>query len=93
MQNNGCRCLACCCFSCVPRYILRGQMASDAKVNVVWSYDVKWVPSPVQWASRWDNYLSNGNRYSSDEIHWFAIVNSVIIAVFLTVCGHAGRKE
>jgi transmembrane 9 superfamily protein 2/4 len=44
---------------------------------------VFWVPSEVEWASRWDIYLNMGNRFP-DKIHWFSIVNSVVIVVFLT---------
>ncbi len=65
-------------------YILSDLNKKDDPVKVAWTYDIRWVASPVQWASRWDIYLSMGNRFS-DDIHWFAIVNSVIIAVFLTV--------
>ena len=65
-------------------YVLSDVNKKDDNVQVAWTYDVRWVPSAVQWASRWDIYLSMGNRFS-DDIHWFAIVNSVIIAVFLTV--------
>jgi transmembrane 9 superfamily protein 2/4 len=54
-----------------------------APLKITFSYDVFWVPSDIQWASRWDIYLSMGNLYS-DTVHWFSIVNSVIIAVFLT---------
>lgn len=65
-----------------PRMAIFGT-GVPSKVDVTFSYDVFWTPSDVRWASRWDIYLSMGGRYS-DEIHWFAIVNSVIIAVFLT---------
>jgi transmembrane 9 superfamily protein 2/4 len=51
--------------------------------KVQYSYDVFWVPSDIQWASRWDIYLSMGNLYS-DYVHWFSIMNSLIISVFLT---------
>ena len=43
-------------------------------------YDVLWEYSDVKWASRWDVYL-----YATDEqIHWFSIVNSLMIVLFLT---------
>jgi len=46
----------------------------------VWTYDVRWEYSDVKWASRWDVYL-----YATDEqIHWFSIVNSFMIVMFLT---------
>lgn len=60
-----------------------GESSSPAPPSIVFSYDVYWVPSDVQWASRWDVYLSMGNLYS-DNVHWFSIINSLIISVFLT---------
>lgn len=36
--------------------------------------------SDVVWASRWDTYLA----MSDVQIHWFAIVNSVVIVLFLS---------
>ena len=33
---------------------------------MVYTYDVKWEPSDVKWASRWDLYLYMGD----DQIHW-----------------------
>ena len=64
-----------------PHLLISGD--GPAPTSVTFSYDVFWVPSDIQWASRWDIYLSMGNLYS-DNVHWFSIVNSVIIAVFLT---------
>ena len=65
--------------------VIDGSLASkkDGKVRVIWTYDVKWQVSSIKWASRWDVYLSMGNRYA-DDVHWFSIINSVLIAVFLT---------
>lgn len=39
---------------------------------MIYTYDVKWVPSDLTWAHRWDVYLK-GNP--DDEIHYFSIVN------------------
>merc|ERR1719399_1298919 len=49
--------------------------------EVIYTYDVKWVPSDITWAHRWDMYLK-GNP--DDEIHYFSIVNSLMIVMFLT---------
>ena len=59
------------------------QGAFKNPVNVTFSYDAVWVPSDLQWASRWDIYLSMGDLYGS-QVHWFSIINSFIISVFLT---------
>lgn len=37
-------------------------------------------PSDIRWASRWDTYL----KMTDDQIHWFSIVNSVMIVLFLS---------
>ena len=52
--------------------------------DVLWTYDVRWEYSDVKWASRWDVYL-----YATDEqIHWFSIVNSMMIVLFLSGSPH-----
>jgi len=48
--------------------------------QVIFTYDVEWEKSMVKWASRWDVYL----QMTDDNIHWFSIVNSFVILVFLT---------
>mmetsp|Transcript_92510 Transcript_92510/g.193407 ORF Transcript_92510/g.193407 Transcript_92510/m.193407 type:complete len:640 (+) Transcript_92510:47-1966(+) len=49
--------------------------------SIAYSYDVIWVPSPVVWASRWDVYL----HANTGHIHWFSVINSLMIVFFLTV--------
>eukprot|EP00515_Schizochytrium_aggregatum_P009007 CAMPEP_0202076014 /NCGR_PEP_ID=MMETSP0964-20121228/4548_1 /ASSEMBLY_ACC=CAM_ASM_000500 /TAXON_ID=4773 /ORGANISM="Schizochytrium aggregatum, Strain ATCC28209" /LENGTH=626 /DNA_ID=CAMNT_0048643235 /DNA_START=56 /DNA_END=1936 /DNA_ORIENTATION=- len=51
--------------------------------TVSWTYDVEWIESDVPWASRWDIYL-NGSGFPDDKIHWFSIINSLMIVLFLT---------
>jgi len=48
--------------------------------DVVFTYDVKWESSEIKWASRWDTYLLMGD----EQIHWFSIINSLMIVLFLT---------
>lgn len=36
--------------------------------------------SDIRWASRWDTYL----KMTDTQIHWFSIVNSVVIVLFLS---------
>merc|ERR1719277_1317604 len=52
----------------------------DAHDEIVYTYDVRWTYSDVRWASRWDAYL----KMTGGQIHWFAILNSVLILVFLS---------
>jgi len=47
---------------------------------VLWSYSVQWVRSDIRWASRWDPYL----KMQDPQIHWFSIMNSFMIVLFLT---------
>ncbi len=61
--------------------------ASDGKGDpnrieeVIWTYDVEFVETDIAWASRWDVFF---NRQPEDPIHWFSIVNSLMIVLFLT---------
>ena len=59
------------------------SLAGDSKgeLMVMYSYEVKWVESELDWADRWDVYLIGS---PDDEIHYFAIVNSLMIVLFLT---------
>jgi len=52
--------------------------------NVLFTYDVLWRASSVEWASRWDIYLSMDNAVP-DKVHWFSIINSMLIVLFLSV--------
>ncbi|KAI4376207.1 hypothetical protein MLD38_013994 [Melastoma candidum] len=48
--------------------------------EIIFTYDVDFQASDVKWASRWDAYL----LMSDDQIHWFSIVNSLMIVLFLS---------
>ncbi|KAL4269688.1 hypothetical protein GQ457_HM000770 [Hibiscus cannabinus] len=52
----------------------------DANKEIIFTYDVEYQESDVKWASRWDAYL----LMSDDQIHWFSIVNSLMIVLFLS---------
>jgi transmembrane 9 superfamily protein 2/4 len=51
--------------------------------KILFTYAVIWKPSNIKWASRWDIYLSMDNAVP-DKVHWFSIVNSMLIVVFLS---------
>jgi transmembrane 9 superfamily member 2/4 len=51
-------------------------------VDVVYSYDIKFVESRIEWATRWDPLLRANPELK--EIQWFSIINSLMIALFLT---------
>lgn len=56
------------------------EVMLDEHHTIYWTYDVAWEPSTVKWASRWDAYL----KMTNPEIHWFSIVNSLVIVLFLS---------
>lgn len=43
--------------------------------------DLRSQESDTPWATRWDNYL----HIFDPKIHWFSLINSIIIVVFLCV--------
>ncbi|TGZ78117.1 hypothetical protein EX30DRAFT_322824 [Ascodesmis nigricans] len=53
---------------------------TNAKTKVMFTYSVYWRESDTVWATRWDKYL----HVYEPSIHWFSLVNSAIIVVFLT---------
>lgn len=60
------------------------QLIDDISyANVVFTYDVQWVPSTTAWSDRWDVFIKSSTGGDAD-IHWFSIINSLMIVVFLT---------
>ncbi|EPE06747.1 endosomal integral membrane protein [Ophiostoma piceae UAMH 11346] len=51
------------------------------KSHVQFTYSVYWTPSNTAWATRWDKYL----HVDEPKIHWFSLINSAIIVVFLVL--------
>ncbi|EEC85043.1 hypothetical protein OsI_32361 [Oryza sativa Indica Group] len=52
----------------------------EAGKEIIFTYDVRFEESDIKWASRWDTYL----LMTDDQIHWFSIVNSLMIVLFLS---------
>ena len=50
------------------------------KNDIIFTYEVEWEKSDIIWASRWDTYLA----MSDVQIHWFSIINSVVVVFFLS---------
>ena len=48
--------------------------------EVLFTYDVLFKMSDIRWASRWDTYL----LMLDDQIHWFSIINSIVVVFFLS---------
>ena len=55
---------------------------------VTWTYGVEWRESKTAWATRWDSYL----HVYDPRIHWFSLVNSAVIVVFLCGKSQNGKR-
>jgi len=68
------------CSSSVPLIISYAGRPTKP-VTVVWTYSVKWVEDKeTTWSQRWNKYFGD----SQASIHWFSILNSVMIILFLS---------
>merc|ERR1712059_139728 len=56
------------------------EVSLNGPTNVLFTYQVVWEQSEVKWASRWDIYLDMADV----QIHWFSIINSVVVVFFLS---------
>ncbi|KAI1496950.1 Nonaspanin [Biscogniauxia marginata] len=54
---------------------------NETTTDVTFTYSVYWTESPTAWATRWDKYL----HVFDPKIHWFSLINSAVVVVFLTV--------
>ena len=61
---------------------LAASLCNDATASCGFSLKplARAQPSDVRWASRWDTYL----LMMDDQIHWFSIINSLMIVLFLS---------
>ena len=55
--------------------------STGESMKILYSYEVVWKEFKLPWVDRWDIYLVGSPDY---EIHYFAIVNSLMIVIFLT---------
>lgn len=67
------------CGSGSPIKILGSGAA--AATTIKWTYSVEWKRSDIKWSTRWDIFLQDEG---DAQIHWFSIVNSVMIVLFLS---------
>jgi len=76
--------------TCPPtgRHMSRGDVHENQIINpgetVLYTYDVIWHESPIEWASRWDVYLSEDHMVPA-QVHWYAITNSILVVLFLSI--------
>ncbi|KKY20061.1 putative endosomal integral membrane protein [Diplodia seriata] len=55
------------------------ELSETGSTSVLFTYSVYWRPSSTPFATRWDKYL----HVYDPKIHWFSLVNSAVIVVFL----------
>lgn len=55
------------------------SLKENGETKVTFTYSVNWIPSQTVWATRWDKYL----HVYDPSIHWFSLINSIIIVAFL----------
>ncbi|KOC62710.1 Transmembrane 9 superfamily member 4 [Habropoda laboriosa] len=72
LKNDGTTCI-------LPTHA-NHQFVNPKGTKLLFLYSVEWRESDVSWASRWDIYLG----MSDVEIHWFSIINSLIVVLFLS---------
>ena len=46
----------------------------------MYTYDVYWEASSINWASRWDAYL----KMPGGRVHWFSILNSLMVVLVMS---------
>ncbi|KAF9338615.1 Transmembrane 9 super member 4 [Linnemannia elongata] len=57
------------------------KVVSDKEVEIQYTYSVQWIEDKeVTWNNRWTLYLVK----TGTEVHWYSIVNSIVIMLFLT---------
>lgn len=64
----------------IPPSEINRQYVNSKGTKILFFYSVEWKKSDVSWASRWDIYLG----MSDVEIHWFSIINSLVVVCFLS---------
>ncbi|KAJ3065535.1 hypothetical protein HDU98_011115 [Podochytrium sp. JEL0797] len=55
-------------------------LSEKEETEVSFYYNVYWRKSKATWGTRWDKYL----HVTDAQIHWFSIVNSIVIVLMLT---------
>ncbi|KAJ1280770.1 hypothetical protein BS78_04G258300 [Paspalum vaginatum] len=61
-----------------PVELEKSQLIRE-KEQITFTYEVEFVTSDIRWPSRWDAYL----KMEGSKIHWFSIMNSLMVILFL----------
>lgn len=67
--------------TCETKGVKPLRLYEDSMQPVRYSYRVIWEKSDTPWATRWDNYLHMFDL----KVHWFTLINSLVIVVFLCI--------
>jgi transmembrane 9 superfamily member 2/4 len=60
-----------------PQIVKQGEV-------ILYTYDVTWERSDIEWSSRWDVYLSEDHLVPA-QVHWYSITNSILVVLFLSL--------
>ncbi|KAF9276526.1 hypothetical protein BGZ68_009965 [Mortierella alpina] len=64
-----------------PDKLMDFQPLYEKATDITYTYSVQWIEEKeVTWSNRWNLYLVN----SDTQVHWYSIVNSMVIMLFLT---------
>ncbi|KAF9962169.1 hypothetical protein BGZ70_008122, partial [Mortierella alpina] len=64
-----------------PDKLMDFQPLYEKATDITYTYSVQWIEEKeVTWSNRWDLYLVS----SDTQVHWYSIVNSMVIMLFLT---------
>lgn len=70
------------CTSKEPLAISEGTLRTGESLQIKYTYSVRFIQNnTVKWSSRWDYILES---MPHTNIHWFSILNSLMIVLFLT---------
>lgn len=58
----------------------RGHEAERDPTYIVFTYEGAFIAGGIKWPSRWDAYLN----MEGAKVHWFSILNSLMMIAFLT---------
>ncbi len=64
-----------------PATYLKLGFDDSNSLDIVYSYDVQWISSQVEWSDRWDVYLLST---PNDDIHYSSIVTSLMIVLVMS---------
>lgn len=54
----------------------------NGEFRIDFTYSVNWIPTDIPYERRFDKYLDN--NFFEHQIHWFSIINSFMMVIFLT---------